>query len=164
MSASGSQSTAGAELVVRPVVADDYEKWLPLWDGYNEFYGRVGDTALPEDITRMTWQRFLDPAQPLEALVAEQDGELLGLAHLIYHYTTTEEPLSCYLNDLFTSKDARGGGVGRKLIEEMYRICRDKGITNVYWQTHETNKTAMRLYDQVAENCGFVIYETELSS
>ena len=43
------------QLTVRPLTRQDYEQWLPLWDGYNEFYGRFGETALPGDITAMTW-------------------------------------------------------------------------------------------------------------
>ncbi|TIV18155.1 MAG: GNAT family N-acetyltransferase, partial [Mesorhizobium sp.] len=33
------------QLTVRPVTRQDYEQWLPLWDGYNVFYGRSGPTA-----------------------------------------------------------------------------------------------------------------------
>jgi hypothetical protein len=45
-------------ILVRPVIQADYPAWKPLWDGYNAFYGRIGDTALPDEITATTWQRF----------------------------------------------------------------------------------------------------------
>jgi len=32
----------------------------------------------------------------------------------------------------------------------------------VYWQTHETNHTAMRLYDTVADKSGFVVYRKQM--
>jgi hypothetical protein len=41
-------------MLVRPIERDDFEAWLPLWDGYNAFYGRAGATALPQAITRPT--------------------------------------------------------------------------------------------------------------
>jgi len=66
------------DVSVRPVVRSDYEQWLRLWEGYNAFYGRSGSTALAADITRMTWSRFFDSYEPVHALVAENDGELLG--------------------------------------------------------------------------------------
>ena len=66
--------------------------------------------------------------------------------------------MSCYLQDLFTEEAARGGGVGRALIEAVYERARAAGLKRVYWQTHETNATAMRLYDGVAERSGFVVY------
>jgi len=69
---------------------------------------------------------------------------------------------TCYLQDLFTSEAARGQGVGRALIEGVYAKAREAGAPRVYWQTHETNKTAMRLYDQVAERSGFVVYRKQM--
>ena len=77
-----------ASVVVRPVAADDYGHWLPLWAAYNAFYGRSGATALPDAVTRTAWSRFLDPDEPMHALVAESDGQLLGLAHHLFHRAT----------------------------------------------------------------------------
>jgi len=34
----------------------------------------------------------------------------------------------------------------------------EAGSSRVYWQTHETNHLARRLYDKVAERSGFVVY------
>ncbi|MEG3143584.1 GNAT family N-acetyltransferase [Sphingomonas sp. RT2P30] len=143
---------------VRPVVRADYEQWLPLWNGYNEFYGRSGATALDPAITASTWARFFDEAEPVHALVAEQDGALVGLTHYLFHRSTTAIAPTCYLQDLFTSAAVRGRGVGRALIEAVYDRAQAAGAPRVYWQTHETNATAMRLYDQVAERSGFLVY------
>jgi len=143
---------------IRPVTAADYAAWKPLWDGYNAFYGRSGPTALPEAITRVTWVRFHDPAEPVHALVTERDGSLLGLAHYLFHRSTIQIEPSCYLQDLFTVAAARGRGVGRALIERVCEHAKAVHAPRVYWQTHETNAAAMRLYDQVAEKSGFVVY------
>ncbi len=151
-----------AELIVRAVRPQDYEQWLPLWDGYNAFYGRSGPTALPIEVTRTTWQRFFDGSEPVHALVAEQDGRLLGLVHYLFHRTTTTIDLVCYLNDLFTSESARGKGVGRALILAVYDKARRAGSPRVYWLTHETNATARLLYDKVADNTGFIFYRRQL--
>lgn len=147
---------------VRPLAAGDYDAWRPLWDGYNAFYGRAGETALPEAITDLLWARLFDPAEPVHALVAEADGRVVGLVQYLFHRATTMDAPICYLNDLFTSAEARGAGVGRALIEAVYAAARAAGSTRVYWQTHETNQTAMRLYDQVAAKSGFLVYRKEL--
>jgi GNAT superfamily N-acetyltransferase len=144
--------------LIRPVTREDFSAWLPLWDGYNAFYGRSGETALPAEITRITWSRFFDAYEPVHALVAEHEGRLLGLAHYLFHRNTIQIEPSCYLQDLFTDAAVRGSGVGRALIEAVYRQATEAGCTRVYWHTHETNATAMRLYDSVAQKSGFVVY------
>jgi len=147
-----------ANLTIRPINTDDYEQWLPLWDGYNAFYGRSGATALDPEITRTTWGRFFDPTEPVYALVAESDGKLIGLTHYLFHRSTTAIGLNCYLQDLFTTAEARGKGVGRALITEVYNRAKLAGSPRVYWMTHETNHTAMELYNKVAEKSGFLVY------
>jgi GNAT superfamily N-acetyltransferase len=94
----------------------------------------------------------------VHALVAERDGQLLGLTHYIFHRSTTALGPNCYLQDLFTSEAARGKGVGGALIAGVYERAKSAGAPRVYWQTHETNRTARLLYDKVAENSGFVVY------
>jgi GNAT superfamily N-acetyltransferase len=143
---------------VRTLEQRDFSAWKPLWDGYNSFYGRAGATALPEEITAATWARFFDPQEPVHALVAVQGGEVLGLTHYLFHRSTTSIAPVCYLQDLFTAEAARGKGVGRALIEAVYEKAKAHGASRVYWHTQETNHTAMRLYDGVAEKPGVVVY------
>jgi GNAT superfamily N-acetyltransferase len=149
-------------LTIKPVADQDYARWKSLWDGYNAFYGRSGSTALPDVVTRTPWKRFLDSNEPMYALVAERDGQLLGLVHFLFHRSTISQGSSCYLQDLFTTKAARGAGVGRALIEAVHERAREAGASRLYWQTHETNTDAMKLYDKVAEKSGFIVYRMPL--
>lgn len=147
-----------ASATIRPVVPADFAAWEPLWQGYNRFYKR----EVPDEITRMTWSRFFDAYEPVHALVAGKDGELLGLVHYLFHRNTTMIGPTCYLQDLYTIEAARGKGIGRALIEAVCESARAGGSTRVYWMTHETNMTAMKLYDKVAERSGFVQYRKQL--
>jgi GNAT superfamily N-acetyltransferase len=149
-------------LSTRPVAPADLDAWLPLWDGYNAFYGRSGPTALPREVTDATWQRFFDPYEPVHALVAERAGGLVGVAHFLLHRSTTSIAPSCYLQDLFTDEAARGTGVGRALIEAVAEWARTAGAAWLYWHTHESNRTARQLYDRVADLTGFVLYSRPL--
>lgn len=149
---------------VRPVQASDRAAWQTLWDGYNAFYGRAGATALPAEISDTTWARFLDPAEPMHALVASgADGRLLGLVHYLFHRSTNRIEPVCYLQDLFTAPEARGQGVGRTLIEAVYNAARDAGTRRVYWHTQGGNATARALYDQVAQHLGFIVYTHDVA-
>jgi len=147
-----------AALIIRPIAPGDRAAWAPLWDGYNAFYGRAGATALAPAITDVLWRRLFDANEPVYALVAEDADGLQGLAHFLFHRSTTRIEPVCYLQDLFTAPEARGRGVGRALIEGVYARARDAGATRVYWQTKEDNATARRLYDQMARHHGFVVY------
>jgi GNAT superfamily N-acetyltransferase len=149
-------------MIIRAVERADFDQWLPLWQGYNAFYGRSGDTALPGDITHMTWARFFDAYEPMHALVAESEGRLAGLAHYLFHRTTIRIEPTCYLQDLFTVEKQRGTGVGRALISAVFEQARLAGSARVYWLTHESNATAMKLYDRLARLSGFVVYRKEL--
>jgi GNAT superfamily N-acetyltransferase len=140
----------------------DYARWRPLWDGYNAFYERKGPTAVAEEMTQTTWQRFLDPAEPMFALVAESNGTLVGFAHFLYHRNTTMQAMTCYLQDLFADPAVRGQGVGRALIEAVYAAAKAAGSPRVYWQTHTTNMTAQLLYDRIAAKSGFIVYRKDL--
>lgn len=149
-------------ILIRPIERPDYAGWRPLWDGYNAFYGRVGATALPEEITSTTWERFFTPDEPVRAFVAIHEDRVVGLVHYIFHRSTTRLNDICYLQDLFTVEHLRGQGVGRKLILAVYEAAREAGCTRVYWQTHTSNEKGRALYDKVAEHKGFIVYAHEL--
>ena len=149
-------------ILVRPIKETDFSAWLPLWSGYNAFYGRHGATALDPKITDSTWRRFFEPGEPVFALVAESDGKLSGLTHYLFHRDTTRIELTCYLQDLFTDPSERARGIGTALIRGVYEQARAAGIHCVYWQTHESNATGRRLYDKVSRHLGFLVYEQEL--
>lgn len=148
--------------IVRALRAEDRAQWGALWDGYNAFYERVGPNAIAPEMTETTFARFLDPAEPMHALVAEDGGRLVGLAHCIFHRNTTLQGMICYLQDLFAAPDIRGRGIGRALIEAVYAHAKAAGSARVYWQTQAGNATARRLYDRVAAHCGFIVYRKDL--
>jgi GNAT superfamily N-acetyltransferase len=141
-------------ITIRPLVPADHDAWEPLWKGYLTFY----KTSLPPEQFDLTWSRFHDPAEPMHALGAFDGETMLGIVHYIYHRTCWTPGPTCYLQDLFTVDAARGKGVGRALIEAVYVAAKIAGASRVYWQTHETNATAMVLYNKVAERSGFIVY------
>ena len=149
-------------ILVRPIGHDDYSAWKPLWDGYNAFYGRKDETALPYEVTQTTWQRFLIPDEPVFALVAERQGQIVGLVHYIFHRSTIYIQPTCYLQDLFTLPSERGRGVGRALIVAVYERAKAAGTKRVYWHTQESNSAGRMLYDKVAQHLGFIVYTHNL--
>jgi GNAT superfamily N-acetyltransferase len=148
-----------SSIEITAIASDHFEIWLPLWKGYQRFY----EVEIPESVTLETWARFLDPTEPMHAALALIDGKAVGLVHSIYHRSTWASGDYCYLQDLFVADDARGSGVGRALIEHVYADARRRGVSRVYWLTHESNLNGMRLYDRIADRSGFIQYRKLLA-
>ena len=139
-------------VVVSRLLPDDRLAWQELFRGYNAFYERV----LPADMYDRAWREFQDGGR-MHALGARLDGRLVGIGHFLVHASTTASDV-CYLQDLFTAPEARGKGVARAVIWAIEDWARVQGCARLYWHTKEDNHTARRLYDQVAENRGFIQY------
>ena len=151
-------------LTIRDVDRSDRCQWQVLWDDYNAFYGRSGPTALDPSITELTWERFFDPAERVHCLVAVEGDIVVGLAHYLFHRSTTRRTDVCYLQDLFTVESWRGKRIGRQLIEAVGGAARRAGSSRVYWQTKVDNHVARALYDKVAKHAGFIVYVIDVNS
>jgi GNAT superfamily N-acetyltransferase len=153
-----SESAAHSQIQVTPLSEHDFAIWQPLWQGYQDFY----EVQIPQATRLVTWQRILDPAEPVFGALAMADGNALGLVHWIFQRSCWTVEDSCYLQDLYVSPQQRGSGVGRQLIEHVYGQAKAAGSSRVHWLTHETNSTAMQLYDHIAQRSGFVQYRKQL--
>ena len=141
---------------IRSLEAGDWEQWRPLWDGYLAFYR----AELSEETTRSTFERLTAQTDRMFGFLAvDQDGVGMGLAHCLVHPTTWSRRPYCYLEDLFVAPGARGGDVGRTLLEQAKRASVDRGAGRLYWHTQQYNGRARSLYDQVARPTSFMVYE-----
>jgi GNAT superfamily N-acetyltransferase len=143
-------------LEIRKITATDYDIWADLWTGYLAYY----KSTLPEAIYKTTFKRllgneFYDP----RGFIAIKDGKPVGLVHYLLHRHAWREEHVTYLQDLFTSADVRGEGIGKALIEAVYDEADRIGAPTVYWMTEDFNHTAHRLYDHVANRTPFIKYQ-----
>ena len=144
----------GEDIVIRPVGTHERADWEPLWKGYLDCYR----TTLAKEVYDTTWARLHDPNEPMALLGGYVDGRLKGIVHYLYHRSCWTVGDYCYLQDLFVAPETRGRGLGRALIEAVYRQARLAGASRVYWLTHERNATARALYDTLADRPGFIQY------
>lgn len=145
-------------IVIRAIEPQDKAQWLNLFIGYQQFYRHI----LSDEFNQNAWQRLTDPAGNIQGLVAEQDGNLLGFCHFLYHSSTWNPAASCYLEDLFVSKAARGQQVARLLIEEVEQIAKQQGAFRLYLHTQSYNSSARSLYDSLLPFSPFVTYRKNL--
>ena len=148
------------EVLVRPVTEADHAAWRELYRGYRDFYNVEHNDTIIDTV----WSWLHDPQQLSRGLVALVDDVPLGLAH----FRTFARPLAgshgLYLDDLFTSPDARGHGLGSALLTRLSEIARDEGATVVRWITAESNETARSLYDKVSTRTPWVTYDLASAS
>lgn len=144
---------------VRPLAQDDKAQWLPLWQGYLEYYR----TELAGDITEASWEKIIDPNSGIHGLCAvDSGGTLVGIVHYLFHPVTWSKTQRCYLEDLFTSQAARGKGVGAALIKAVETAAKAENANQLYWLTESYNERAHALYDKVATKTHFIKYMKSL--
>jgi len=132
-------------IIIRPITLSDKARWLELFKEYVIFYkSKVSDEQF-----ELTWQRIHSDFN-MYGLIAELDGQIVGLAHYIFRPSTWDVEDFCYLEDLFVDPKVRGAGVGRALINELEKIATAKGSKRLYWTTATDNEVARKLYDKVA--------------
>jgi GNAT superfamily N-acetyltransferase len=141
--------------IIRPLRAADEADWRRLWTGYLDYY----ETTVPEVVYATTFARLLgDDPQDFHGLIAEVDGQAVGLAHYLFHRHCWKVENVCYLQDLFVAPAARGTGLGRKLIEAVYAAADANGTPAVYWLTQHFNEAGRRLYDRIGRLTPFIRY------
>ncbi|WP_145583971.1 GNAT family N-acetyltransferase [Yersinia intermedia] len=139
---------------VSPVKADEYAKWLPYWLDYQQFY----NVELPEETTLVTWKRFFDAEIPMYCAVAREGSKILGFVHYVFHGSTWAINDFCYLEDLFVAPVSRGKHIGKQLIEYVKQQAEERQCARLYWHTQESNLTAQKLYNWIAEKPGVIEY------
>lgn len=142
-------------MIVRPVQAEDKPQWCRLWRDYLAFY----ETTLPDQMYDVQFDRITgENPRDFHGLVAEVNGVLAGLTHFVFHPHGWKVEDVCYLQDLYADPDVRGTGVGRALIEAVYKAADTAGAPSVYWMTQDFNETARQLYDRIGVKTPFIKY------
>jgi GNAT superfamily N-acetyltransferase len=142
---------------IHPLTAADLERALPLFAGYQRFYG----VERPDDARNLAFfRRFLAPS-PDGLLLGAWDGDrLVGFACLYWTFSSINAAPIVLLSDLFVQEDQRGRGTGRALIEASVAVARERRVHHLEWLTAQDNVSAQALYDRIgAERSAWFGYE-----
>lgn len=148
-------------LIVRDIAPEDQDVWRTLFRAYGVFY----ETDITDEILAHVWSAIRGDA--IRALVAvrsggQQDGAVVGFAHVRTYTATFAVGEDWHLEDLYVDPSARAGGVATAIIEHIVKIARREGGGILRWVTSESNATARRVYDKLATLKDWVTYEIDL--
>ena len=141
--------------MIRDLVQFDRQNWEKLYIGYAEFY----KVTMNNEILDTVWSWLFNKKHVVNRLCYETEGKIVGIAH----YRTMPRPLKGkyigFLDDLFVDSNFRGKKIGQKLIIALKDIAKSNDWQVIRWITHSSNDVAKKLYDKIAINTEFNLYE-----
>ena len=141
--------------MIRKLELTDKENWIKLYNGYADFYKVPMNTGILDTL----WGWIHEESHDVNGLCFELEGKILAIAH----YRTMPRPIKGqyigFLDDLFVEPDFRGQKIAQKLINHLKSLSKSNNWDGIRWITHSSNKTAKNLYDKIADNTGFELYE-----
>lgn len=86
------------------------------------------------------------PNPVIRAIVAEKEGEVVGYAIFFRSYSTFLGKSGIWLEDLYVKQSLRGGGIGKRLLQEVGKVARDEGAGRLEWSVLDWNEPAIGFY------------------
>ena len=141
--------------MIRNLDKSDFNGWCYLYKSYANFY----KVPMNNEILNTLWGWILDKNHIVNGICCELEGKIVGIAH----YRTMPRPIKVqyigFLDDLFVEPEFRGQQIGQKLISHLKSLSKDNNWNVIRWITHSSNENAKKLYDKIANNTGFELYE-----
>lgn len=141
-------------VTLRRLATPDRADWDPLWAAYCAFYRAEVDAQ----ISTHTFKRLCEGGSLIGFIAIDAQGAAVGFVNALFHESTWSLRGYCYLDDLYVAPAARGSGVARALIEQVYAEADARGADRVYWHTQEFNAAARSLYDTLAHRTSHIVY------
>ncbi len=143
------------KIIIRNPNHYEYEEWSKIYQQYLTFY----QTSLTNEELKKVWSWMFEPLPELHCYFAEMDKKIVGLAHFRKFIRPIRACVSVFLDDLFVLPENRGQKIGYQLIEAVKLYSKNNDLPLVRWVTAPDNKQAMKLYDSVANQTAWVIYD-----
>ena len=141
--------------MIRKLNLKDKEKWSKLYYAYAEFY----KVPMNQGILDTLWGWIHDNNHIVNGICYELDSNIVGIAH----YRTMPRPIKGkyigFLDDLFVDPEFRGQKIAQKIINHLKSLSKANNWDGIRWITHSSNENAKKLYDKIANNTGFELYE-----
>ena len=141
--------------MIRNLEIKDFENWSKLYKSYADFYKVPMNMIILDTL----WNWIHDVNHIVNGFCYEFDSNIVGIAH----YRTMPRPIKGqyigFLDDLFVDPEFRGKKIAQKLIYHLKSLSKANNWNGIRWITHSSNENAKKLYDKIAINTGFELYE-----
>ena len=141
--------------MIRKLELKDKENWSKLYNGYADFY----KVPMNKGTLDTLWGWIQDVTHDVNGICFELEGNIVGIAH----YRTMARPIKGqyigFLDDLFVEPEFRRQKIAQKLISYLKSLSKANNWDGIRWITHSSNENAKKLYDKIANNTGFELYE-----
>lgn len=94
-------------------------------------------------------EHLFGPRPHAEALIAEVDGDPVGMALFFPTFSTFRGQPGMHLEDVFVQPAHRGKGIGKAFLKILARIARDRGYGRIEWTVLEWNAPAIAFYQSL---------------
>jgi GNAT superfamily N-acetyltransferase len=81
-----------------------------------------------------------------EAIIAYDNDRPVGYAIYFFTYSSFQGLPGLYLEDLFVLPDARGSGIGRRLLAWLAKLAVERGCCRIEWAVLNWNEPAIKFY------------------
>ncbi|HUY65948.1 MAG TPA: GNAT family N-acetyltransferase [Acidimicrobiales bacterium] len=129
--------------MIREAAEGDVEVLIELINELARFERSADSVMIDRDLLHAA---LFDGSPNVFTHVAEEDGNILGMAIWFLNFSTWTGRNGIYLEDLYVRPEARGRGVGLALISELASIAHRSGYGRVEWSVLDWNEEALRFY------------------
>jgi GNAT superfamily N-acetyltransferase len=128
---------------VRPIRPDDVPAVVRLVRELADYEQALHEVHLTEE--QLADCLFGD-APALFGHVAEQDGEVVGIALWFLNFSTWRGTHGIYLEDLYVRPEHRGNGLGKELLRTLAEVCVQRGYSRLEWSVLDWNAPSIDFY------------------
>ena len=134
---------------IRYAKSSDISQLVQLCQDHAAYEGAEFDTTGKEEKLE---QLIFNYDSQVKCLVVEMEGLLIGYATFMKQISTWDANFYVYMDCLYLKPEARGGGIGKLLMDEITDYARTEGCNLVQWQTPKENEGAIRFYQRLGAN------------
>lgn len=135
-----------SEIIIKVANENDVPLILSLIKELAEYEKLTHEVVATEEMLRET---LFGPKSNIEALVGYLDDKPVGFALYFHNFSTFLGRRGIYLEDLYVKPEARGNGLGQKILVHLARLAKERDCGRLEWSVLDWNTPAIEFYKKI---------------